>query len=269
MHADPAAPRPRHRRARTALLPAVLAAALLSACGSDDGPGGADASGGDTVELTVLAAASLTDVFDAMSGTYEDSHPGVTLRFSFAGSQELAAQVREGVPADVLVTADTTTMDGVADLTEDPAVIARNALTLVTPPGNPAGVTGLDDLADPGLRLVLAAPEVPAGRYGRQILDDLGIDARPDSEEANVRAVLSKVQLGEADAGLVYVTDATAAGEDAVTTVPIPEEDNVVASYPAAALTEAGHPEEAAAFVDWLTTDDAQEILNDAGFTGP
>ncbi|WP_052851605.1 molybdate ABC transporter substrate-binding protein [Streptomyces avicenniae] len=261
----------------TRALPAVLAVALLAACGSDDSSDGDDASGaspsasggGESVELTVLAAASLTDVFEDAAEVYEAANDGVTLTFSFAGSQELAAQVQEGVPADVLVTADTTTMDGVADLTEDPSVIARNALTLVTPPDDPGGVDDLTDLADSDLRLVLAAPEVPAGRYGREILDALGIDAQPDSEEPNVRAVLSKVELGEADAGLVYVTDATAAGEDAVRTVPIPEEDNVLAAYPAAALTESENAEAAADFVEWLLSDEAQAVLADAGFLAP
>ncbi|MFR9724073.1 molybdate ABC transporter substrate-binding protein [Streptomyces sp. MS19] len=263
-----------HSRTLTRALPAVLAAALLAACGSDDASDGdgtdaAGGSGGGSVELTVLAAASLTDVFEDAQEVYEDANPQVTLRFSFAGSQELAAQVREGAPADVLVTADTTTMDGVADLTDGPAVFARNALTLVTPPDDPGGVDGLADLADPDLRLVLAAPEVPAGRYGREILDRLGIDARPDSEEPNVRAVLGKVELGEADAGLVYVTDATAAGEDAVRAVPIPEEDNVLAEYPAAAVADSENADAAQDFVDWLLTDEAREVLAGAGFLAP
>ncbi|MFI7272530.1 molybdate ABC transporter substrate-binding protein [Streptomyces sp. NPDC049879] len=268
-----------HSRTLTRALPAVLAAALLAACGSDDASDGDGApaggaspsggSGGGSVELTVLAAASLTDVFEDAKEVYEDANPQVSLRFSFAGSQELAAQVQEGAPADVLVTADTTTMDGVADLTDDPAVIARNALTLVTPPDDPGGVDELADLADEDLRLVLAAPEVPAGRYGREILDRLGIDARPDSEEPNVRAVLGKVELGEADAGLVYVTDATAAGADAVRAVPIPEEDNVLAAYPAAAVTDSENADAAQDFVDWLLTDEAQEVLAGAGFLAP
>ncbi|TDC23656.1 molybdate ABC transporter substrate-binding protein [Streptomyces sp. 8K308] len=261
--------RPPVRPARPLIALTAATVALLTGCGDDGGSGTDDASGGEEVTLTVLAAASLTDVFTATREIYAEEHPGVTLEFSFAGSQELVAQVEQGAPADALVTADTATMDGVADLTAaEPVVIARNALAIVTPPDNPAGVDSLDDLADPELRLVLAAPEVPAGRYGRQILADQGIDATPDSEEANVRAVLGKVRLGEADAGLVYVTDATSAGDD-VATVAIPEDQNVTAEYPAAALADAEHPEEAADFVEWLSSDEARALLGDAGFQAP
>ena len=262
--------RPARRRALLALTAATAALlTTLTACG---GSGADDANGGggeEEVTLTVLAAASLTDVFTAAQELYAEEHPEVTLEFSFAGSQELVAQVEQGAPADALVTADTATMDGVAELTAaEPVVIARNALTIVTPPDNPAGVDSLADLADPELRLVLAAPEVPAGRYGRQVLDAQGIDAAPDSEEANVRAVLGKVRLGEADAGLVYVTDAASAGDD-VATVAIPEDQNVTAEYPAAALTDAAHPAEAAEFVEWLGSDEARALLGDAGFQAP
>ncbi|GAB2933862.1 molybdate ABC transporter substrate-binding protein [Streptomyces mayteni] len=257
--------------ARSLLTLAATTALLvpLAACGSEDDPADDAAAADESATLTVLAAASLTDVFEEAKEVYEDANPGTTLEFSFAGSQELVAQVEQGAPADVLVTADTPTMDGVADETAvDPVVIARNALTIVTPPDNPAGVAALADLADPDLRLVLAAPEVPAGRYGRQILEAQGVEATPDSEEPNVRAVLGKVQLGEADAGLVYVTDATAAG-DGVATVDIPEDQNVTAEYPAAPLADSEHPDAAADFVEWLASDEAQALLTDAGFQAP
>jgi molybdate transport system substrate-binding protein len=249
------------RPARALAAAATLLAAVLAACGGSDG-------GSGETTLTVLAASSLTDVFEEAGQAYERDHPDVRLSFSFAGSQELASQVRQGVPADVLVTADTETMDGVAGETGEPVLIARNGLTIVTPPGNPGGVASPADLADPGLRLVLAAPEVPAGRYGQEILDRQGIDASPDSEEPNVRAVLAKVRLGEADAGLVYVTDAAVAGEG-VETVPIPQDQNVTAAYPAATLDGAGNPGQAGDFVDWLAGDQAQRLLRDAGFLAP
>ncbi|MGP3968040.1 molybdate ABC transporter substrate-binding protein [Streptomyces sp. 6N223] len=256
-------------RALAAAYAALAAFALLAvaACGGS-GSGSGDEGSGETT-LTVLAASSLTDVFEEARTVYEREHPGLRLRFSFAGSQELASQVRQGVPADVLVTADTETMDGVADDVSGEAVtIARNQLTIVAPPGNPAGVETLADLADPGLRLVLAAPEVPAGRYGQEILDRQGVDAAPDSQEPNVRSVLSKVELGEADAGLVYVTDAAVAG-DAVHAVPIPDGLNATASYPAAVLAASGSPDEARAFVDWLGGERAGRLLRDAGFLAP
>ena len=262
-HGTPA-PRP------LALLAAAVAALLtLTACGGDaHGPADGTAPGHE-VTLTVLAAASLTEVFDAAGEAYRETHPGTRLRFSYAGSQELAAQVRQGAPADVLATADTGTMASVADRTDEPRIFARNALTLVTPPGNPAGVERLADLADPDLRLVLAAEEVPAGRYGRQLLDRQQLRVSPDSEENDVRSVLGKVQLGEADAGLVYTTDALAAGEDAVHVVPIPEEQNITAAYPVAALTDSAHHEAAADFAGWLLGPEAQRLLRDAGFQAP
>ncbi|WP_103500982.1 molybdate ABC transporter substrate-binding protein [Streptomyces sp. SM14] len=265
------APRARRRPAVLRLLLSALLVLPLAACGSGGGSGpgdadGAGADGGDTA-LTVLAAASLTDVLEEAKPLYEREH-GVELRLSFAGSQELAAQVREGVPADVLVTADSTSMDGVADRTEGPVVIAENELTIVTAPGNPEGVTGLADLAREDLTVVLAAPEVPVGRYGQQILDEAGVRVNPASQETNVRSVLTKVTLGEADAGIVYATDAASAG-DRVATVTIPAAQNVLAEYPAAALSEAPNPGEAAAFVTWLRSDRAVELLETAGFRVP
>ncbi|MGW3296139.1 molybdate ABC transporter substrate-binding protein [Streptomyces xiamenensis] len=246
---------------------AALSAVLLAGCGS--GSGDSDgANGTGSTGLTVLAAASLTDVFTEAADLFAQEHEGVTVEFSFAGSQELAAQIRQGVPADAVVTADTATMESVAEETGEPAVIARNELVIVTPPGNPGGVEDLTDLAQGGLRLVLAAPEVPVGRYGEEILDRAGVSVTPVSQEPNVRAVLSKVRLGEADAGLVYATDAASAGED-VLTFPIPAEQNVIAAYPAAVLNTSEHPDEAAAFVAWLGTEPARDLLTAAGFVTP
>ncbi|MFS0693175.1 molybdate ABC transporter substrate-binding protein [Streptomyces nitrosporeus] len=253
------------RRAVVAALAAALLAPLVAACGPGDGQQGSASS---RTELTVLAASSLTDVFETAGKAYEKEHPGARLRFSFAGSQELAAQVGQGAPADALVTADTTTMDGLKDETGPSTVVARNRLVIVTGEGNPRKVRTLEDLADPALKVVLAAPEVPVGRYGRQILDAGGVEVKAVSQEPNVRAVLSKVELGEADAGLVYRTDtATAAGK--VDAVEIPDDRNAVASYPAAVLKASKHGEEAADFVSWLSTSEAQKIFREAGFQQP
>lgn len=253
---------------RRAAAAAVTAALLvpLAACGDGDG-GGSGKEGGD-VKLTVLAASSLTDVFATAEKAYEKEHPGTDITVSAAGSQELAAQVKQGSPADVLVTADTTTMDGLKAETGEPAVIARNRLVIATREGNPDGVKTLKDLADPKLKVVLADDTVPVGRYAKQVLDRQKITVKPVSKEANVRSVLSKVELGEADAGIVYRTDAaTAPGK--VDAVEIPDAQNAVASYPAATLKGSAHADAAAAFVKWLGGPEAQKILRDGGFQKP
>ncbi|MFC9862136.1 MULTISPECIES: molybdate ABC transporter substrate-binding protein [unclassified Streptomyces] len=254
---------------------AILTAALLvplAACGSDDDKKDsgdkATSSGAPKADLTVLAASSLTDVFKTAGAAYEKEHPGTKVTFSFAGSQELAAQVKQGAPADALVTADTKTMDGLKSDTGAPTVIAKNRLVIATGKGNPEKVENLKDLADPKLKVVLAAPEVPVGRYSQQILDAQKIDVKPVSQEPNVRAVLSKVELGEADAGLVYRTDAATA-TDKVEAIDIPDAQNAVASYPAATLKTSKHSEAATAFVAWLSTPEAQKILAAAGFQKP
>ncbi|OKK17493.1 ABC transporter substrate-binding protein [Streptomyces sp. CB00455] len=264
---------PHRRRAAAAALTAALLVPL-AACGSDDEQSAAAPSAGasspasaapEAANLTVLAASSLTDAFKTAGAAYEKAHPGTRVTFSFAGSQELAAQVKQGAPADALVTADTRTMDGLRSETGEATVIAKNRLVIATGKGNPFKIDELKDLADTKVKVVLAAPEVPVGRYGKEILDKQGVTVKPVSQEPNVRAVLGKVELGEADAGLVYKTDSAKSG-DKVVAVDIPDDQNAVASYPAAALKQSKNAEAAAAFVAWLSSPEAQKILQDAGF---
>ncbi len=260
--------------ARRAALPVVAAALVLplAACGgsksSSASPSASSGSAGKKVTLTVLAAASLDNVFKTEATAFQKAHPGVTLRFSFAGSQDLVAQVKQGDPADVLVTADTKTMDSVKSLTKAPVDVAKNRLTIATEPGNPDHVKGLEDLSNPKLKVVLAAPAVPVGNYSGQVLKAQHITVHPVSEEASVTGVLSKVELREADAGIVYITDAEGA-HGKVAQVTIPDAQNAIAVYPAAALDSSKNGADAQAFVAFLASAQGQSILRAAGFQQP
>ncbi|MER5886078.1 molybdate ABC transporter substrate-binding protein [Streptomyces sp. NPDC001941] len=259
------------RRTAAAVLTAALLVPLAACGGGKDDTKKADSTQSPAAQsktLTVLAAASLTDVFKTAGAAYEKAHPGTTVKFSFAGSQELAAQVKQGAPADALVTADTKTMDGLKGETGTPTVIAKNRLVIAAAKGNPHKVGALKDLADTKLKVVLAAPEVPVGRYSKKVLDAQKITVKPVSQEPNVRAVLSKVELGEADAGIVYKTDTLKSG-DKVVTVDIPDAQNAIAEYPAASLKSSKDAAAAEEFVKWLSTSEAQKILADAGFQQP
>ncbi|MFD7922284.1 molybdate ABC transporter substrate-binding protein [Streptomyces sp. NPDC059740] len=266
---------PTGRRTALALLTTALVLPL-AACGNDGG-GSPDASSAGSsspsgsasaAHLTVLAASSLTDVFKTAGAAYEKEHPGTKVSFSFAGSQQLAAQVEQGAPADAVVTADTHTMDGIRSETGTPAVIAKNRLVIAVGEHNPKDVHALKDLTSSKLKVVLAAPAVPVGRYSRQVLDAQKLKVKPVSQEPDVRSVLSKVELGEADAGVVYRTDAATAPEK-VDAIDIPDKQNALASYPAATLKDSRHAKAAADFVKWLRSAEAQKILQDAGFQKP
>ncbi|MGY1856087.1 molybdate ABC transporter substrate-binding protein [Modestobacter sp. SYSU DS0290] len=243
----------------------VLTAAgvlLLTGCGAP--------AAGDDRTLTVLAAASLTDVFTDLGAELEAQDPGLTVRFTFAGSSTLATQLTQGAPADVFASADEPQMAVVtaAGLAEDPVVFAGNVLEIAVPAGNPGGVTGLADLADEDLTLAVCAAAVPCGAAARAVLADTGVKARPDTEEEDVRAALTKVQLGEVDAALVYATDVRAAG-DRVEGIPVPEAGRQVNAYPIAVLADAANPTAAQAFVDLVRGDAGQQALADAGFAVP
>ncbi|MDN4160166.1 molybdate ABC transporter substrate-binding protein [Nocardioides abyssi] len=248
---------------------AVLAAAVLLPAVLTSGCGGAD----DGTVLRVLAASSLAGPFEQIAEEFERTHEGVDVQLSTGGSTDLVAQVQEGAPADVLATADTTTMEvAVADgLTDgEPRTFATNVLQLAVPPGNPAGVTGLADLADPArdVALVVCAPEVPCGAAAQRVAGAEGVTLAPVSEERSVGDVLGKVVSGEADAGLVYVTDVRAAG-DAVEGIELPEAADVVNDYPVAALADADEPDLAQELVDLVLGDLGRQVLRDAGFGAP
>lgn len=217
--------------------------------------------------VTVLAASSLTDAFAAIEVAYEAEHPGVDVVVSFGGSSALAAQIEQGVPADVFAAADLVTMDRAvaeAEPVGEPMVFARNRLAIAVAPGNPEGITGLADLARDDLVVVLAAPEVPAGNYAARVLADAGVVVEPASLEQNVRAVASKVALGEADAGIVYVTDIAAQSGRLDRVAVGAVGDAIVADYPVVALTAAGR-----GFAAFVTGSAARAALLDAGFEVP
>jgi molybdate transport system substrate-binding protein len=255
----------RRTRARLAALLAV-AALTLAGCGGDDTGGGSGAAAPG--KLKVFAAASLTAAFTELGERYAAANGGAKVTFNFAGSQALATQIQQGAPADVFASADLPNMDRVKDLVATPQNFASNRLAIVVEQGNPKGVDGLDDLADPDLKVVLAAEEVPAGKYAKQVLDQAGVTVTAVSREDNVKAVVTKVSLGEADAGIVYVTDVTAGG-DKIQGVDLPEDRNLTATYPIATVRASKAPDGAQAFVDLVRSAEGQRVLEDHGFLPP
>jgi molybdate transport system substrate-binding protein len=254
-------------RSRTRLAAVLAVAALaLAACGGSDEPSGG--SSGSSNEIKVFAAASLTAAFTELGQRYSSANGGTKVTFNFAGSQALATQIQQSAPADVFASADTANMDKVKDLVGTPQNFASNLLAIVVEKGNPKGVEGLDDLGDSDLKVVLAAEEVPAGRYAKQVLDKAGVSVTPVSQEDNVKAVVTKVSLGEADAGIVYVTDVTAGG-DKVEGVDIPETQNVLATYPIATVKAGKAQDKAQAFVDLVRSAQGQRVLEQFGFLPP
>jgi molybdate transport system substrate-binding protein len=250
-------------------LAAVLAVAalVLAACGGDDNSSSGGSSGSAN-EIKVFAAASLTAAFTELGQRYTSANGGTKVTFNFAGSQALATQIRQAAPADVFASADTTNMDKVKDLVGTPQNFASNLLQIVVEKGNPKAVKGLDDLANPDLKVVLAAPDVPAGRYAAEALNTAKVTVKPVSEEDNVKAVVTKVSLGEADAGIVYVTDVTAGGGK-VQGVDIPKDQNVTATYPIATVKAGKAQDKAQAFMDLVLSDQGQQVLKQYGFLPP
>jgi molybdate transport system substrate-binding protein len=224
----------------------------------------------DREPLLVFAAASLTNAFVEIAATFEAGRPEFDVELNLAGSSSLREQILEGAPADVFVSANTANMDHVIETGEAAmsAVLATNSLQIAVPAGNPAGVTGLSDLARDELLIGLCAEGVPCGDFGRQALANANVAAAVDTNEADVRALLVKIEAGELDAGIVYVTDVLAAA-DRVEGVDIPADVNVVATYPIAVLANAPNPDGADAFVTLALSDEARAILTRYGFKVP
>ncbi|MGV9194468.1 molybdate ABC transporter substrate-binding protein [Microbacterium sp. MC2] len=255
---------------RRRIVATPLAAAVLLLGGCAGGTGTAPAADGLTGPVAVSAAASLTAPFDELAAAFTAEHPGVQVVPSYDGSSTLATQIIEGAPVDVFASADEANMQKVVDagLAGDPRLFATNTLTLIVPAGNPGGVTGIESLSDEALTVVLCAPEVPCGTASDRVLDAAGVAAAVDSFEQNVTAVLTKVAAGEADAGLVYVTDAAlAAGE--VETVETAGADAVVNRYPVVVLDDAPHAAAAEAFVAFVRGPVGRAVLADHGFGAP
>jgi molybdate transport system substrate-binding protein len=260
----------------------VLGCALLlaGACGGDDDAAAGDNGANGTAtpaaddlsgNITVYAAASLTEAFGEAADQFEEAHPGVRVELNLAASSALREQILAGAPADVFASANTSNMDQVvaADAVEgEPEIFARNELEIVVPAGNEPGVEGLEDFADADLLIGLCAEEVPCGQFGRQALANAGVTPSIDTNEADVRALLTKVQSGDLDAGLVYKTDVLAGGDE-VEGVVVPDELNVVADYPIAPLSASASPDVAAAFVAFILSADGQDILASFGFESP
>jgi molybdate transport system substrate-binding protein len=264
---------------RTRALLVAASVLMVAACGDSSAdsatPGGsaaASSSGGDlSGTLTVFAAASLTDVFGNLGDQLMADNPDLDVQFNFAGSSALATQLTQGAPADVFASANGTQMTVVTDAglqAADPTIFTENVLEIAVPAGNPGKVTGLADFGNADLTLALCAADVPCGAAAAAVFADAGISAQPDTEEEDVKAALTKVQLGEVDAALVYATDVQAAGSD-VEGIEFPEAEQEVNDYPICVLAAAPNPEAAQAFVDLVDSDAGQQALTDAGFRAP
>lgn len=220
--------------------------------------------------VRVSAAASLSDAFAEIEAAFEGVDPDVDVVLNLAGSSTLREQILEGAPTDVFASANLPNMDRVIEAGEaaESQVFATNLLQIAVPPGNPANIGSLEDFANPDLLIGLCTPAVPCGDFARQALSNAGIEPAIDTNEPDVRALRTKIEAGELDAGITYVTDIASAG-GALDGVAIPEQTNVVAEYPIAALANAPNPEGAVAFVEFVMSAEGQAILNQYGFGSP
>jgi molybdate transport system substrate-binding protein len=247
----------------------MIGGVLIAACGSTSSAGGASPSAVSGT-INVFAAASLTDAFNAEGQAFQRAYAGVTVKFNFAGTPTLVTQIEQGAQADVFASADTTNMDklkGDGFTMGSPSTFAHNQLEIVVGPGNPKNIQSLADLAKPGIIYIAEGPTVPAGKYGLQALQKAGVTVTPKSLETDVKSVISKVELGEADAGIVYTTDVKAAGGK-VAGVQIPDQYNVVATYPISEVKGTKNGDAANAFIAFVLSSNGQSILSSFGFQG-
>jgi molybdate transport system substrate-binding protein len=257
---------------------ALSAAALVAGCSSSQTETASTATesassspAAITGDVTVFAAASLKSTFTELGEQFKKDNPGAGVTFSFAGSSDLVTQLTQGAPADVFASADAANMKKATDaglVSGDPVDFATNTLTIVTPPGNPKGIASFADLAKPGTTVVVCAPQVPCGSAAKKVEDATGTVLTPVSEESAVTDVLGKISSGQADAGLVYVTDAAGAG-DKVTSVQFPESRDAVNTYPIAVLKDSKNRAAAQKFVDLASAPEGQKVLAAAGFAAP
>jgi molybdate transport system substrate-binding protein len=244
---------------------ALVCVVLISGCDSSEQP-----AAGNT-RITVFAAASLKKTFTDIGEQFKTENPGFSVEFSFAGSSDLVTQLTQGAEADVFASADTKNMDKAAQaglLAGDPVNFASNTLIIAVAPGNPKKIASFKDLTRQGLNVVVCAPQVPCGSATQKVEQATGVTLKPVSEESSVSDVLNKVTSGQADAGLVYVTDAKGAG-DKVAVVAFPEAVGAVNTYPIAVLKDSKNPELARKFVDLVTGESGQKVLSAAGFAKP
>jgi molybdate transport system substrate-binding protein len=248
--------------------------ALLAGCsssgadGGGGGPSGRGSAGGLSGSITVDAASSLTEAFDSLKAKFENDHPGTTITISYGASSDFATQIGQGAPADVFASASTSSMDDVGSAAINPTNFATNKLEIAVPPGNPAGVHSLADLARPGVKVALCDPEVPCGAVAQDAFKNAGIAVHPAASLADVKTTLAAVESGEVDAGVVYVTDVRSAG-DKVDGVAIPDDVNSTTTYPIAVLKDAKNPTLARAWVQFVLSATGRQVLAADGFGKP
>lgn len=271
----PAVPGRRSWRVRSAAFAGATLAVVLAACSSTTSVAahGAATSGAakPTGTVTVFAATSLNAAFDKIAAQFDKANPGVSVKFNYNGSSTLATQITSGAPADVFASASPTNMTTVTDkdlASTTPKIFTRNQGEIMVEHGNPKHITSLSDLANSSVKVVTCAPQVPCGALATTIFKNAGVTVKPVSQEQNVGGVVTKVSLGEADAGIVYVTDVKA-NEGKTSGVAIPADQNSITDYPIAEIKGAPNATGAAAFINYVLGPDGQQVLASYGFLPP